>query len=269
MAHSSSSLAMLLLATPLAAAPLVTVEALAVFVAGVDVTGGGRGGAAAVAGIGGDIGGDGGTTAAGVAVVVVTLAAAAMAEGDRHGDAATGGTTDAAAGVTAATADGTTGVDGTDGTGGDAFIVAVDADDGGVEIDVVAEDVDDVAAAGGIAGTDGVVAIGAVAFATETGSGDDVVDNDDDFAAAAEGSLLPAIPPVARPPLNGITGGANLRRGVSSDDGRVIVPPVEDTTPSTSAPPSPFFSVSCARWSSSTCRKRSSGTDSGRGPVSV
>ena len=257
---------MLLLATPLAAAPLVTVEAIVVFVAGVDVTGGGS--AAAVAGTGGDIGRDGGTTAAGVAVVVVTLAAAAIAEGDRHGDAATGGTTAAGVGATgvATTAEDTTGVDGSDGTGVDPFIDAA----GDVEIAVVAaaaaEDVDDVVA-GGIAGVDGVVAMGAVAFAAEAGAGDDA---DNDFAEAAEGSLQPLLtPPVARPPLNGMTGGANLRRGVSSVDDRVVVPPVDDTTPSTVPPPSPIFSVSCARWSSSTCRKRSSGTDSGRGPVSV
>ena len=219
----------------------MTLEAIAVFVAGVDVTGTG-------------IGGDGGATAA---VVVVTFAAAAIAEGDRHGDAATGGTT----ATTAAIVDDTTCVVGTDSTGIDAFIVVVDADDGGVEIDVVADGADDVVVGGGIAGVDGVVAIGAVAFAAEAG--------DDDFAEAAEGSLLPLLPPpVARPPLNGMTGGANLRRGVSSVDGRVVDPPVDDTTPIV-PPPSPAFPVSCARWSSSTCLKRSSGIDSGRGPVSV
>ena len=264
MAHSSSSLAILLLATPLAVAPLVTV--LAVFVAGDDVTeaADGGGAAAAVAGTGSD----GGTTAAGVAAVVVTLAAAAIAEGDRHGDAATNGTTAAAAGF-GATGSAATDADGTTDvicTGGDAFVV-VDSDDG-VEIAVVADDTDDVVA-GGIAGADGVVATGSVASAVETGAGDaDDADNDD-FVAAAEGSLLPAIPPVTRPPLNGMTGGANLRRGVSSVDGRVVDPPVDDTTPSTVPLPSPVFSASCARWSSSTCRKRSLGTAAGRGPASV
>ena len=260
MAHSSSSLTMLLLAAPLpapAAAPLTTETVLAteaglallVFVGAADFVDG--------AGVGADGSvDDGGTTTTGAAVVVA-WAAAAIAEGDRHGD-------DAATGVVATAGFTTTGGDGT---------IGVDAN-GGVD-DGVDDGTTGVIATGGVGfvavvAVDGVIATGTTALKAERGVDEDDDDDDAaDFPAAA--SLLLLLVPLVRPPLNDTTGGASLRRGVSSADGRVEAPEplLSPSIPPPVTPPSPAFSISCARWSSSTCRSRSSGTGAGRAPVSV